>query len=131
MRRDATVVAGQRMARLLLMIGMAIAAYLVLSIFDHAARADDDAIGHIANGDTVASVKRLSADPREVASAPKTAKREAPAPKAKAATAAKREAPAPKAKSATAAKRVAAASRGRKGMLGLAASRATSPRLES
>src|SRR3954453_927193 len=103
MRRDATVVAAQRMARLLLMVGMAIAAYLVLSIFDNGARADDDAIHNIANGDTVASVKRLSADQREAASPQKAAKWEPPAPKAKVAKAAKREAPAPKAKAAEAA----------------------------
>ena len=62
MRRNAVVTAAQRRARQLLMIGMVIAAYFVLSLFDQAARADGVDIGVTQKGDSSAAVKKLTDD---------------------------------------------------------------------
>jgi hypothetical protein len=66
MRPNTDVTAVQRVVRLLFMIGMVIAAYLVLSLFDRAARADTGVTDHIARANPAASAKGLVADAKKV-----------------------------------------------------------------
>jgi hypothetical protein len=66
MRPNTDVTAVQRLVRLLFMIGMVIAAYLVLSLFDRAARADTGVTDHIARANPAASAKGLVADAKKV-----------------------------------------------------------------
>jgi hypothetical protein len=65
MRPITDVTAIQRVVRLLFMVGMVIAAYLVLSLFDRAARADTGVMDHIAKANPAASAKGLVADAKK------------------------------------------------------------------
>jgi hypothetical protein len=67
----------QRVVRLFFLVGVAVAAYIVLSFFDHGARADSGAIDQLAGTDPVASVMSATADVHKAIPKPK-----APAPKA-------------------------------------------------
>ncbi|MEU8242404.1 hypothetical protein AB0C07_29490 [Actinoplanes missouriensis] len=58
MRGRLTAAAVQRVARALFMIGVAVGAYVALSIFDHAARADDGLTGRLGNVDPLAAVEK-------------------------------------------------------------------------
>jgi hypothetical protein len=61
-RRFVAAAAAQRIARLLFMIGLAVAAYFALSVFDHAARADEGLKDRLGNADPPASVEKLAVD---------------------------------------------------------------------
>jgi len=78
MRGLVAITAVQRIARLLLMVGLAVAAYLVLSLFDHAARADDGLPAPVGQADPLASVKQLTTAPAKVRTTTKIAERKAP-----------------------------------------------------
>lgn len=52
----------RRVVRLLVLLGVVLAVYLVLMIFDHAARADTGSTDHIGSADPVASVKATTGD---------------------------------------------------------------------
>jgi hypothetical protein len=56
------VTAGRRVARLLLMIGLAVAAYAVLSLLDHAARAGEGLTDRLGTAGPIASVEKVAAD---------------------------------------------------------------------
>src|SRR3954453_21733770 len=49
----------RRVVRLLVLLGVVVAVYLVLSLFDHAARADARSIDQVGATDPVASVKAI------------------------------------------------------------------------
>jgi hypothetical protein len=67
-RGTAAVTAGQRVARLLLMIGLAVAAYGVLSLLDHAARADEGLTDRLGSVEKVAAeAKKIPADAQRTA----------------------------------------------------------------
>src|SRR5689334_16601482 len=66
----------RRVVRLLVLLGVVVAAYLVLSLFDHAARADagsiDQPMNHIGAPDAVDSVKATAAGVRKTIPAPRS-----------------------------------------------------------
>ena len=62
----------RRVVRLFVLLGALIAAYLVLSLFDHAARADTGSIDRIGAADPVASVKAAATDAGKAIRAPKS-----------------------------------------------------------
>lgn len=62
----------RRAVRLLVLLGVGFAAYLVLSLFDHAAQAADGPIGHLGAADPLASVKAVAANARTAIPAPKS-----------------------------------------------------------
>jgi hypothetical protein len=61
-RRFVAAAAARRIARLLFMIGFAVAAYFALSVFDHAARADEGLTDRLGKADPPASVEKLAVD---------------------------------------------------------------------
>jgi hypothetical protein len=76
----------RRVVRLFVLLGVVVAAYLVLSLFDHAARADAGSIDHsidqIGATDPVASVKAMAAGARKAIPGPKSIIPKSTAPKA-------------------------------------------------
>ena len=62
----------RRVVRLLVLLGVIVAVYLVLSLFDHAARADAGSIDQIGATDPVASVKAMTAGARKAIPEPKS-----------------------------------------------------------
>ncbi|MDT5043125.1 MAG: hypothetical protein QOE51_4110, partial [Actinoplanes sp.] len=72
----------RRVVRLLVLLGVVVAAYLALSLFDHAARADAGSIDHIGATDPVASVKVMAAGARKAIPDPKSIIPKSTAPKA-------------------------------------------------
>src|SRR3954468_13281681 len=66
----------RRVVRLLVLLGVGVAAYLVLSLFDHAARADvgsiDQPIDRIGATSPVATVKAVAAGARRAVPPPKS-----------------------------------------------------------
>ena len=75
MRREVPVAAVQRIARLLLMIGFAVAAFIALSSFDQAARADDGLTDRLGKTDPPASVEKLASDAGTDRAAPRLTER--------------------------------------------------------
>jgi hypothetical protein len=71
----------QRVFRLLVLLGVGVAAYLVLSLFDHAARADTGSINHLSATDSVNPVKAAAAGVLKAAPQSKSAAPKAHAPK--------------------------------------------------
>lgn len=82
MRQSVATTAAQRIFRLLFMIALAIAAYLTMCLFDHAARADAGAIDQIGNANPVATAKGLVADAGKAHPAPRAQPTKHPATKA-------------------------------------------------
>jgi hypothetical protein len=76
----------RRVVRLFVLLGVVFAAYLVLSLFDHAARADtgsiDQSIDHIGATDPVASVKAVATGARKTIPKPQSIMSKSTAPKA-------------------------------------------------
>jgi hypothetical protein len=81
-REDGAPGVTRPVVRLLVLLGVAAAAYLVLSLFDHAARADAGSINHITATDPVASVKTVAAAGRKAIPALKPTIPRSTAPKA-------------------------------------------------
>ena len=72
----------RRVVRLFVLLGALVAAYLVLSLFDHAARADGTSIDQIGATDPVASVKAAATDASKAVREPKSVVPKSTAPKA-------------------------------------------------
>jgi hypothetical protein len=72
----------RRVVRLLVLLGALVAAYLVLSLFDHAARAVGASIDRVDATDPVASVKATATDARKAIREPKSIVPKSTAPKA-------------------------------------------------
>lgn len=72
----------RRVVRLLVLLSVGVAAYLVLSLFDHAARADTGPIDQIGAMDPVASVKAVTAGTRKAVPEPGSIIPKSTAPKA-------------------------------------------------
>jgi hypothetical protein len=76
----------RRVVRLLVLLGVAVAAYLVLSLFAHEARADagsiDQSINHVGATDPVASVKAVAAGASKAIPAPTSIVAKSTAPQA-------------------------------------------------
>src|SRR4051812_36308959 len=72
----------RRIVRLLVLLGVAVAAYLMLSLFDHAARADAGSVDRVGTTDPAASVKAVAAGARKAIPQPKSIIPKSTAPKA-------------------------------------------------
>jgi hypothetical protein len=72
----------RRVVRLFVLLGALVAAYLVLSLFDHAARADGVSIDQIGAADPVASVKATATDAGKAVREPKAVIPQSTTPKA-------------------------------------------------
>jgi len=62
----------RRVVRLFVLLGVVVAAYLLLSLFDHAARADVGSTDHIGASDPLSSVKITAADAKKAIPQPKS-----------------------------------------------------------
>src|SRR3954454_18244435 len=74
MRGNVAAAAVQRIARLLFMIGLFVAAYFALCIFDHAARADDGLTDQLQKADPPASIEKIAVRTVTDHAAPKVAR---------------------------------------------------------